>query len=121
MVVLVFEGVLVLHAGVTQRWLSGITGGSSLVDLLSGMGMGRWCWWCWCGGAYLSCEVVPYEIVGGRALEAQGLGERPPSLCEIEATRVGVQVCPSARQPMTRIRNELGRHADEIGPDRHDA
>jgi hypothetical protein len=65
--------------------------------------------------------VVPYEIVGGRALEPQGLGERPPSLCEIETTRVGVQVRPSARQPMTMIRNKLGNCSAKTVPDRHDA
>jgi hypothetical protein len=65
--------------------------------------------------------MVPYEIVGGRAVEPQGPRERPPSLCEVQTTRVGVHVCPSARQSMTMIRNELDNRTDEIAPDRHDA
>ncbi|BEP16479.1 hypothetical protein acdb102_47900 [Acidothermaceae bacterium B102] len=57
-------------------------------------------------------DVVPYEIVGGRAVEPEGPRERPPPLCELETTRVGVQVCPSARQPVTRIgsKGALDRH-----------
>jgi hypothetical protein len=65
--------------------------------------------------------MVPYEIVGGRAVEPKGPRERPPPLCEIETTRVGVHVCPSARQPVTMIRNKLGERSVEIVPDRHDA
>jgi hypothetical protein len=118
MVVLVMGGVL--HAGVTQRWL---IEGSSLVDLLSITGTGK---------VLLpvlplvllvglSREVVPQEIVGRRALEPQGPRKRPPPLCEVETTRVGVQICPSARQPVTRIRNKLGERSAEIVPDRHDA
>jgi hypothetical protein len=69
----------------------------------------------------LGSEVVPYEIVGGRAVEPKGPRERPPPLCELETTRVGVQICPSARQPVTRVGNDIGEWITDIPPDRHDA
>ena len=113
---------------VLKCWLSGVIECSSLVDLLS----------CWGWGhvvrrgdvgqgtagraaAARLGEVVPYEIVGRRAREPQGPGERPPPLCELETTRVGVQVCPSARQSMTRVGDQPGRHLTGLAPDRHDA
>ncbi len=99
-----------VHAGVTQRWL---IEGSSLVDLLS---TGDWTVVPLVRVVLVSLggDVVPYEIVGGRAVEPEGPRERPPPLCELETTRVGVQVCPSARQPVTRI-------GDKRALDRHDA
>jgi hypothetical protein len=50
MVVLLLVSWELLHAGIASRWLSEITGGSSLVDLLSYWGHGQNCWccgWCW--------------------------------------------------------------------------
>jgi hypothetical protein len=112
MVVLVCR--LGMRSVVLGRWLSAVIECSSLVDLLSCWGWGHVVVLVVAGaghaaGAARLGEVVPYEIVGRRAREPQGPGERPPPLCELETTRVGVQVCPSARQPMTRVRDELGQ------------
>jgi hypothetical protein len=71
--------------------------------------------------ADLGGHVVPYEIVGGRTVEPQGPDERPPPLCELKTTRVGVQICPSARQPVTSVGDKVGERAVDLVPDRHDA
>jgi hypothetical protein len=119
---------------VLGRWLSAVIECSSLVDLLSCRGWGHLLVLP-CGGARAGAagagaaadrwqpagEVVPYEIVGRRAREPQGPGERPPPLCELETTRVGVQVCPSARQPMTRVRDKITGSTGQLVPGRHDA
>src|SRR5438874_3095030 len=120
MVVLVWrlEVPLLLLVGVAlveRCWVSAVIECSSLVDLLSCWGLGR------VGRVVpvellLGCEVVPYEIVGRRAVEPEGSRERPPPLCELETTRVGVQICPSARQSMTRVRYEVSGSTDDLVP-----
>jgi hypothetical protein len=105
-------------------WWCAVIECSSLVDLLSCSGLGRCCScccvYCWGGAAGLR-EVLPYAVVGRRTLEPQGPRERPPPLCELETTRVGVQICPSARQPMTRVGDKISGSTDDLVPDRHDA
>jgi hypothetical protein len=52
-------------------------------------------------------------------VEPEGPAKCLPPLYEIETTRVGVHVCPSARQPVAMIRNDLGERSVEVFPDRH--
>jgi hypothetical protein len=45
--------------------------------------------------------------------EPQRPAEGPAPLRQREASRIEVQVCPSARQPATRVGPKLGTHHDE--------
>ena len=54
----------------------------------------------------MDCDVLAYQHQIERCTPAQGPGERSTAFGEFEATRIGMQGCAPARQPVTRIRND---------------
>ena len=64
------------------------------------------------GGCH-GCEVLPDRRRGERSGQAQGPGERPPRVGEVDAARVGVHGGPTACQEPGRVDDQEAVHADD--------
>ena len=69
----------------------------------------------------LSCDVLPHRRDVERSRQAQGPGERPALVGEVDAPRVGVHGGSPARQATVRVGGQPRGLVPLVDPDRDDA